>query len=166
MNRVAQFMKVSAEQFLKDWAATFPSEDSPYSWLKMPCRGTKGSAGYDFFAPLSFELKPGETIKLPTGMRVRIDEGWALMLFPRSSLGFKYRIQLNNTVGLIDSDYFGADNEGHIFIKLTNASNENKTLKVRAGDAIAQGVFMPYGITCDDEADQVRTGGFGSTNKR
>ena len=87
-----------------------------------------------------------------------------LKLYPRSGLGFKYRLQLNNTVGVIDSDYFGAKNEGHIMLKLTNDSNEGKILAVNAGDAVAQGVFMPFGITVDDDASAIREGGFGSTS--
>ena len=166
MYRVAQFEKVSREQFNMDWEDTFPGAENPYDLLKMPRRATAGSAGYDFHAPLDFELKPGETIKIPTGMRARIEEGWALLIYPRSGLGFKFRLQLNNTVGVIDSDYYGAKNEGHIFIKITNDSNEGKTLKLAAGEAFAQGIFTPFGITIDDDADGVRIGGFGSTTNR
>jgi len=166
MYRIAQFEKVSPGQFEMDWADAFPGRENPYESLKTPRRATAGSAGYDFHAPLDFELKPGETIKIPTGMRVRIEEGWALLIYPRSGLGFKFRLQLNNTVGVIDSDYYGAKNEGHIFIKITNDSNEGRTLKVAAGEAFAQGIFTPYGITMDDDADGVRTGGFGSTTNR
>ena len=129
----------------------------------MPGRATVGSAGYDFYSPLDFVLSPGQTIKIPTGIRARIEDGWVLMIFPRSGLGFKFRIQLNNTVGIIDSDYYGSDNEGHIFIKITNDSNEGKTLSLKKGDGFAQGVFLPYGITSDDETAAVRNGGFGST---
>ncbi len=64
---------------------------------------------------MAFELKPGETIKIPTGIRVKINDGWVLKLYPRSGLGFKFRVQMNNTVGIIDSDYYNSDNEGHIF---------------------------------------------------
>lgn len=102
---------------------------------------------------------------LPTGVRARIDEGWVLKLYPRSGLGFKYRLQLNNTVGIIDSDYFNAQNEGHIMLKLTNASNEGRTLVVQPGEAVAQGVFVEYGIVVDDDAVAIRTGGFGSTDR-
>lgn len=129
----------------------------------MPVRATVGSAGYDFYSPLDFVLTPGQTIKIPTGIRARIEDGWVLMIFPRSGLGFKFRIQLNNTVGIIDSDYYGSDNEGHIFIKITNDSNEGKTLSLKKGDGFAQGVFLPYGVTSDDEAAALRNGGFGST---
>lgn len=167
MNRIARFELVSAGRFAEDWRDTFPGMDerAAYEGLKMPRRATAGSAGYDFFSPLDFELKPGETIKIPTGMRVRIDEGWVLMVYPRSGLGFKYRLQLNNTVGVIDSDYYGALNEGHIFIKLTNDSNEGKVLQIKAGEAFAQGIFVPFGITEDDDSHEMRMGGFGSTNK-
>ena len=88
-----------------------------------------------------------------------------LKLYPRSGLGFKYRLQLNNTVGIIDSDYFYSDNEGHIFTKLTNDSNEGKTVEVTAGTGFMQGIFLEYGITVDDDAKGERNGGFGSTTK-
>ena len=162
-NRIAQFHLVSRARFDADWAEAFPGRESPYDALKLPVRATAGSAGYDLPSPLDFALKPGETIKLPTGLRARIAPGWVLLLFPRSGLGFKYRVQLNNTVGVIDSDYFGAANEGHIFLKLTNAGD--RPMSVRAGDGVAQGVFVPFGITVDDAADGVRTGGFGSTDR-
>ena len=162
MNRIAQFMKVSRERFEADRQEAFPDLPAPYDALKLPARATAGSAGYDFYAPVAFELRPGQSITLPTGVRARIDDGWALLLFPRSGLGFKYRLQLNNTVGVVDADYFGARNEGHIFIKLTNAGE--RVLRVGAGEAFAQGLFLPHGITCDDDADGLRTGGFGSTD--
>ena len=164
MNRIAQFFQVSRAQFEADWLAAFPGAEVPEE-IRLPKRATAGSAGYDFFAPAGFELAPGETVLLPTGVRARMDDGWVLMLYPRSGLGFKYRLQLNNTVGIIDSDYFGAKNEGHIMLKLTNASNEGRTVAVQPGEAVAQGVFVEFGITVDDEACEVRTGGFGSTNQ-
>ena len=167
MRRIAKFYKVSKEQFTEAWEDTFHTGDAAqvYEELRLPARATAGSAGYDFFSPLSFELKPGETMKIPTGIRAYMEDGWVLKLYPRSGLGFKYRLQLNNTVGIIDSDYFNSDNEGHIFIKITNDSNENKTVSVEKGTGFAQGIFLEYGITTDDEACQVRNGGFGSTTK-
>ena len=138
---------------------------SMYDDLELPRRATTGSAGYDFFAPFTFNLQPGETIKIPTGIRARMEEEWVLMLFPRSGLGFKYRMQLNNTVGIIDSDYYFSDNEGHIFCKITNDSNEGRDLLVTKGSGFIQGIFMPFGITEDDDADGVRNGGFGSTTR-
>lgn len=161
MKRIAQFFKVSPEQFLS--GCDREDAEAIYSAVELPRRATAGSAGYDFFAPYDITLAPGETAKIPTGIRVRIDEGWVLKLYPRSGLGFKYRLQLNNTVGIIDSDYYNSDNEGHIFIKITNDSNEGKTLSIPAGSGFAQGIFVEYGITVDDSADGVRNGGFGST---
>lgn len=170
MHKIAKFHKVSYEQFSKDWKDTFPeAKDTDgkecYEKIQLPKRATKGSAGYDFFSPLSFTLSAGETIKIPTGIRASIEEGWVLQLFPRSSLGFKYRLQFNNTVGIIDSDYFDSDNEGHIFAKLTNDSKEDKTVTIQQGEALLQGIFIPFGICTDDETDGIRNGGFGSTNK-
>ncbi len=168
MKRVAKFEKVTYEQFMKDWYDTFRnptirnSIDGAYD-VDLPQRATKFSAGYDFYTPIGFELKPGETIKIPTGVRCRINTDWALLLLPRSGLGFKYRVRLENTVGLIDSDYCTSDNEGHIFVKLTNEGN--KTMKVERGDAFCQGIFLPYGITEDDCVETTRTGGLGSTDK-
>ena len=117
-------------------------------------------------AELVRNIRPGEIVKIPTGIRAEMNEGWVLAVFPRSSLGFKYRLQLNNTVGIIDSDYFYSDNEGHIFAKLTNDSNEGKTVELEAGSGFMQGIFVEYGITMDDDVTTVRNGGFGSTSQR
>jgi len=170
MQRIAKFHKVSFEQFEYDWKDSFGAISNDevvqtYDAIKLPCRATSGSAGYDFYSPLSFSLKPGETIKIPTGIRVEIEESWVLKCYPRSGLGFKYRLQLNNTVGIIDSDYFYSDNEGHIFSKITNDSNESKAIEIEAGTGFMQGIFVEYGITVDDDACEIRNGGFGSTTK-
>jgi len=112
MNRVGEFKKVSFEQFytaIKDeFGTAFELADATpfYEEIQLPTRATSGSAGYDFKAPFGFYLDPGETIKIPTGIRVKIEEGWWLGCLPRSGLGFKYRLQLNNTLGVVDSDYF------------------------------------------------------------
>ena len=169
MERISKFEKVSETRFVADWMDTFGGEEAQakqvYESIKLPKRATKGSAGYDFYSPLAFALQPGETIKIPTGIRASMREDYVLMVFPRSGLGFKFRLQLNNTVGIIDSDYYYSDNEGHIFIKLTNDSNEGKVLELAAGTGFAQGIFLPFGITKDDEVSEVRNGGFGSTTK-
>ncbi|MBQ7349099.1 MAG: deoxyuridine 5'-triphosphate nucleotidohydrolase [Clostridia bacterium] len=156
MKKIAQFFKVSEKEYLKSGTI------EEYHSVILPKRATTGSAGYDFFTPKTFSLAPGEEIKIATGIRVKIDEGWVLKIYPRSSLGFKYRLTLNNTVGIIDSDYYNADNEGHIFIKLTNCGNSS--VSVEKGKAFAQGVFVEYGITVDDECEKARTGGIGSTD--
>ena len=111
-------------------------------------------------------LEPGETLKIPTGIRVEMDPEWVLKCYPRSGLGFKYRLQLNNTVGIIDSDYFYSDNEGHMFSKITNDTNEEKTIDIAQGEGFMQGIFVEYGITVDDEATGIRNGGFGSTTEK
>ncbi|MDY6024300.1 MAG: hypothetical protein SPJ19_05835 [Candidatus Borkfalkiaceae bacterium] len=157
MKKIAQFYKVSKTEFLKSGG------EEKYLNVSLPKRATSGSAGYDFFAPKEYTLLPGETVKIPTGIRVKIDDGWVLTIFPRSSLGFKYKLRLDNTVGIIDSDYYYAENEGHIFIKVTNCGD--KPLTIEKGKAFAQGVFLEYGVTYDDDSDGVRTGGFGSTDK-
>ena len=168
MKKIAKFHKVSYEQFLEGWKDTFPETTEEkvkeiYEQIRLPKRATAGSAGYDFFSPVDFTVAPGQGIKIPTGIRVEMEPEWVLKCYPRSGLGFKYRLQLNNTVGIIDSDYFYSDNEGHIFAKLTNDSRENKTLELKAGEGFMQGIFVEYGITVDDDATAIRNGGFGRT---
>ena len=172
MNRVGEFEKVSFKQFYDAMADgfydVFPNENEirdVWENIVLPQRATSGSAGYDFKSPFHFILQPGQTIKIPTGIRVKIDDGWWLGCLPRSGLGFKYRLQLNNTMGVIDSDYYYSDNEGHIFAKITNDSNEGKAIEIKAGDGFMQAIFIPYGITYSDSADGVRNGGMGSTGK-
>ena len=165
------FEKVSLKQFMNDWIDTFGNQPDHiiteiYNNIKLPKRATYGSAGYDFYAPIDIVLQPNCTIKIPTGIRVKIDLGWVLKCYPRSGLGFKYRAQLNNTVGIIDSDNYYSDNQGHIFAKLTNDTNEAKLLKIKSGEGFMQGIFVEYGITVDDETNGVRNGGFGSTTSK
>ena len=166
MERIAKFLKVSEDNFISSLDGFSKDEAKKiYEDIKLPLRATKYSAGYDFYSPFDFTLNSGETIKIPTGIRAKMREDYALFLLPRSGLGFKYRLQLNNTIGLIDADYFYSDNEGHIFAKITNDSNEGKVISVRKGEAFIQGVFLSYGITEDDEVNSIRNGGFGSTSK-
>ncbi len=170
MKRIAEFSKVSIDNFMKAIKDDFPEYTEAdikdmYESIELPSRATKGSAGYDFHAPFAFSLPAGSTIKIPTGIRAKMEEDWVLKLYPRSGLGFKYRLQLNNTVGIIDSDYYYSDNEGHIMAKITNDSNEGKTVDISAGMGFMQGIFLEYGITVDDDAQGIRNGGFGSTSK-
>ena len=170
MRRIAKFEKVSYEQFEKDFIDCFGETSENireiYDEIKLPKRATTGSAGYDYYSPVDITLKPGETVKIPTGIRCRMENGWVLMNYPRSGLGFKYRLQLNNTVGVIDSDYYGSSNEGHIMSKMTNDSNEGKVVEIKQGTGFMQGIFMEFGICEDDDADAVRDGGFGSTTAK
>lgn len=174
MNKITQFEKVSFEQFMHDWIDTFPDFNFQSTecinvlkliWgnITLPKRSTANSAGYDFVSPIDFELNPGEEIKIPTGIRCKMDGDWVLTIHPRSSLGFKYQIGLANTTGIIDSDYYNSDNEGHIMVKLVNRGH--KVFSAKNGDKIVQGIFLPYGITVDDNASGERNGGFGSTGR-
>ena len=170
MKRVGRFHKVSEKRFLEDWKDTFGEVQEEevqkiYGDIRLPQRATSGSAGYDFFSPVDFTLQPGETVKIPTGIRVEMEPNWVLKCYPRSGLGFKFRLQMNNTVGIIDSDYFYSDNEGHIFAKLTNDTNEERTVALKAGTGFMQGIFVDYGITFDDDVTDIRNGGLGSTTK-
>lgn len=180
MQRVGKFEKVSFEQFYEalkscvDIAAIGVDKFDAYAKeaydnIELPTRATSGSAGYDFKAPFKFGVPVGWSRKIPTGIRVRIDEGWWLSCLPRSSLGFKHRLQLDNTIGVIDSDYYYSDNEGHIFIKVTNDSKKTtgaNRLTVNAGDSFVQAIFLPYGITYDDQTTAARNGGMGSTDRK
>lgn len=182
--RIAMFHKVSFETFLQafkpmwlavqkdqmgiDQGEAFAYKEEEliaaaeliYSNIRKPRRATKGSAGYDFFFPFgATELPPGVSTVIPTGVKVEMAEGWVLKEYPRSSLGFNYRIQLDNTVGIIDSDYFNnPKNEGHIMIKITNDSKDGYTCCLNIGDAFCQGIFVPFGITVDDDTVEERTG--------
>lgn len=169
--RIADFHKVSFEQFAKamnecQTADAWSDAVSAYDALILPKRATSGSAGYDFYAPFAFTLNPGESIRIPTGIRAEMQRGWCLVCAPRSGLGVRYRLRLDNTIGIIDSDYYYSANEGHILAQITNcSSDQTKTLAVKAGEAFMQGVFLQYGITRGDDAKGIRNGGFGSTNQ-
>lgn len=167
MQKVGNFEKVSFEQFAAAMKEEFGIGEAEakmmYDLIDLPVRATAGSAGYDFKSPVSFALAPGASVKIPTGIRVKIDKGWWLCCAPRSGLGCKYRMQLDNTIGVVDSDYYNSDNEGHIYAKITNDSREKKELSVGAGDRFMQTIFIPYGITYSDAAEGVRNGGLGST---
>ena len=170
MNRIAEFEKVSFSEFLSSWQKIFPNDDNAtieqiYKNIIIPYRATKGSAGYDFFSPIDFTLSSQQTLLMPTGIRIKIEEGWFLGVFPKSGLGFKYRLQLDNTTGIIDSDYYYSDNEGHIFVKLTNDSKTPKDLIIKKSQSICQGILLAYGITYNDDVKEIRNGGLGSTTK-
>ena len=130
----------------------------------LPVRATKCSAGYDFHSPEDFIVNPGEIVAVKMQVKAQIREGQVLLLFPRSSLGWKYNVRLVNTVGVIDADYYNnPDNEGEIGLKMENCGD--KPLVVHKNDRLIQGIFVKFDITDDDQAEGERLGGFGSTNK-
>ena len=156
---IAKFTHVSEAQY----AEAMQGQDClPLSEVSLPKRATAGSAGYDFVSTLDVTIPAGGTALIPTGIRAEMEPGWVLLLFPRSSLGFKYGMRLSNTVGVIDSDYAFAKNEGHIMVKLRNPLSVPVT--IGRGERFCQGVFLPFGTAEEDEVLTGRTGGFGSTN--
>ena len=167
---IAEFSKVSLGQWVKDadfWRKRGYTEAEivkMHERIMLPTRATRGSAGYDFKSPCDFMLEPGDSVTIPTGIRAYIEHGWFLGIFPRSSLGFKYGARFANTVPIVDSDYYGAENEGHIFLKLTSPSDSGRRMIVREGDGFAQGIFMQYGVVFGEETTVIRTGGLGSTD--
>ena len=156
---IGKFQKVSIKQFLQD--SNIENVVEIYNDIPLPKRATKGSAGYDFVCPIDIEIKPNEIIKIPTGIRCYMLEGYVLNIYPRSSLGMKYQMYLTNTTGIIDSDYYNANNEGHIIVSIVNKGN--KTLSIKKGERFVQGIFLKYYTVEEDEILENRTGGFGST---
>lgn len=154
-----KFEKISFKQFKKD---IIDSKET-YNSYNLPVRHTNCSAGYDFESILSFELQPGEIKKIPTGIKVQMNQDEMLMIVVRSSTGFKYNVRMCNQVGIIESDYYNnSSNEGHMWIAIQNEGTE--VFKVEAGDRIAQGIFVKF-LTVDEEEkiDNERNGGLGST---
>ena len=164
------FEKVSLEQFAKDLRhvgmphATDEQIKAYYDAIKLPKRGSIGSAGYDFYSPVPFELRSEDwgdvSITIPTGIRAVMPNDIFLQIVPRSGVGFKTGVYLANSTGIIDADYQNSPNEGHIMVKLCSGFN---TLVVEQGDRLVQGIFLKYFTTDDDNVQDVRAGGFGST---
>ena len=164
-----KFYKVSAEQYMKDiidGGLVSREEEkaiyAQYEAITLPKRSTKESAGYDFITPVDICLQPGEELKVATGIKMQLDSNKYLGLLPRSGQGFKFRLRLANTEGIIDADYYNnPGNEGHIFIKIVNEGK--KVFEVKAGQAFVQGIISRYYLTEDDDANAERIGGIGST---
>ena len=156
---IAKFLHVSEGQY----AASALPDALEISAIPLPARATAGSAGYDFICPADITLQPGEAVTIPTGIRCEMQPGWVLMIFPRSGLGFKHQVRLANTVGVIDSDYFHAANEGHIMVRIVNGGDH--AVSIAKGERFCQGVFLPHGLAEEDEVLADREGGFGSTGK-
>lgn len=162
-----RFEKISKKQYEKDIKELMDKKDIEahltHEAIQLPKRATKGSAGYDFFLPVSLTIQPHErTPLIPSGIRCKLDENSVMLIFVRSSIGIKKGLNLSNGTGVIDSDYYNASNEGHIQLSFVNTSEEPITLKL--GEKIAQGVITNYVIADDDDVDKERVGGFGSTN--
>ena len=164
---MTKFEKISKEQWVQDCVShniTLATSEYPDN-VTLPRRGTSRSAGYDFYAPYRVEIQPNESVVVLTGVKCALEEMDVLMLYPRSSMGFKYGIELVNTVGIIDADYYNnPSNEGHIMIGLKNTGT--KPVVIEEGDRFAQGIIVGFEITDDDNpVSEVRKGGIGSTNK-
>ena len=155
-----KFEKISFEQFKKDIGDNIEL----YNSYKLPVRSTKTSAGYDFFSIFDYTIKPGEIMKIPTGIKADMNSDEVLFLIDRSSMGFKFNVRMCNQVGIIDSDYYNnSDNEGHIWIKIQNEGNND--YNVKKGEAMIQGVFLKYLVVDNEESiNTIRSGGIGSTS--
>ena len=159
MKPIARFARVSEAQYLQD---TAPLRGVlPLAEIPLPRRATEGSAGYDLVCPAEVTVNPGETVMIPTGLRALIEPGWVLVVCPRSSMGRKWGLRLANTVGVIDSDYSQAENEGHIMLAVVNGGAAPFTL--RPGDRFCQAIFLPFGVAEEETPTAQRTGGYGST---
>lgn len=161
-----KFEKISLNEAIKDLTnVALPlgsNLKTMLSIVKLPERATAKSAGYDFYLPYDIVIKPHETKRIFTCIRAQIDDGYVLLLMPRSSLGCKYKLAFDNTIPVIDADYYNAKNEGHIILQMTN--NGNDIIVLKHNDRICQGIFVKF-ETIDDEktSTNLRTGGFGST---
>jgi dUTP pyrophosphatase len=130
--------------------------------IKLPTRGSKNSAGYDFYSPVDAVIQPNEMVMIWTDVKAHMYYDNALIIIPRSSMG-KHPIMISNTVGLIDSDYYGNEStDGNIGFRLFNLGTT--PYEIKAGDRIGQGIFIKYGTVKDDNTTTERVGGFGSTN--
>ena len=184
-----RFERVSEVEYTKALKANGydPEKCLKIDEIPLPKRATKGSAGYDIVSPVEINLKLDETyfpygedpcmmvscppktfMIIPTGIRAFMPDDVVLVEAPRSGLGFKYGISFLNTLGIIDSDYINADNEGHIMIaiRFEGGTNKERVFNLSKGERICQGLFLPYYTTEDDDADGVRNGGLGSTGTK
>ena len=162
------FTKVSKEEWVRCCSKLHPSIPEEnwltiYDTIKLPTKGSKRSAGHDFYLPFDCIITAeDEKVIIPTGIRWMTDEtdgSRVLLLCPRSGLGTKYGFRLLNTIGVVDADYCCADNEGHIMAVV----EVKKALFLKAGDRFMQGVIVPF-FSCV-ESDEERSGGFGSTGE-
>lgn len=130
--------------------------------LSLPVRTTEQSAGYDLASAENLTVSPGQSVLVPTGLKVYMNATDVLLLIIRSSLAVKHQLVLANQVGVIDADYVdNPHNEGHIMVPLMNLSS--KPAEIAFGQRIAQAIFVHYGLVDEDQAQGRRSGGFGST---
>jgi len=128
----------------------------------IPVRATAKSAGHDFSTIEEVTINPGETVLVKTGIKAYMLDDEVLNIYVRSSLGFKKKLRLANSVGIIDADYYSnPDNDGHIMVALHNFGTEKQILE--KNERVAQGIFQKYLVTDDDKSEKERSGGFGST---
>ena len=131
----------------------------------IPTRADNASAGYDFYSPIDFEVKPNENVMIKTNIKAQMGQDEVLLLFVRSSIGIKRHLALSNGTGVIDSSYYNnIDNEGNIMCSLFNYGSQ--TQKIAKGERIMQGVFVKYLTTENDVVvNSSRKGGIGSSGK-
>ena len=136
--------------------------------INLPERKTRCSAGYDIESAEDIILPPfklgDKPVLIKTGLKAYMKEDEVLLIVPRSSGPKKQGIMFPHSIGVIDSDYYGnIDNDGHIFIQCINIKDTE--VEIKKGDKIAQAIFQKYLIVDNDDAKEIRKGGFGSTNK-
>ncbi|TCX53817.1 dUTP diphosphatase [Dehalobacter sp. 14DCB1] len=132
--------------------------------ITLPTRGSSKSAGYDFYVPKDIQILPGQKTMFFTDVKAFMPDGYVLLVFIRSSMGIKHGLMLSNNVGVIDCDYYSnPDNDGNIAMSLVNTSGIAVNLK--AGDRVAQGIFVPFGVVDNDSTSEERISGIGSTGK-
>lgn len=147
---------------------TFEKVSSLKEYIKLPKRSTSKSAGYDFFSIEDVYIPPyklgDDPVMIPTGVKVKMQDDEYLMLVNRSSNPKKKKLVIPNSLGIIDADYYGnEDNEGEMFFGFYNLSNE--TVVIKKGEKLGQGIFMKYLLIDNDQTTEVRHGGWGSTGR-
>lgn len=136
--------------------------------INLPVRKTKSSAAYDLEAAEDIVLpsfeKGSKPILIPTGLKAYMQPDEMLVIVPRSSSPKKQGISYPHSMGVIDADYYeNPDNDGHIFVQCINLKDEE--VKIKKGEAVGQAIFQKFLTIDNDQADGIRTGGFGSTDK-
>lgn len=131
--------------------------------VNIPVRATSSSAGYDLESIENIVIKPREIVLVKTGLRIKMPANEVVLVYPRSSLAVKKGLMMSNSVGVIDSDYYNAKNEGHVMIPLFNFTDQE--VKIEKHERLAQAIFTTYFKTVDEkDSGVVRLGGFGSSD--